>query len=71
VDLVEATDGLNTSLAPLMVEFKGVESSFFAFKRLQYIEKGSILQNSISSDELNFRINFQPSNFGQISTGNN
>jgi hypothetical protein len=40
VDLVEATDGLNTSLAPLMVEFKGVESSFFAFKRLQYIEKG-------------------------------
>jgi hypothetical protein len=37
--LAEATDGLNTSLAPIMVEFKGVEASYFAFKRLQYIEK--------------------------------
>ena len=36
---MEGTDGLNNSLAPIMVEFKGVEASYFAFKRLQYIEK--------------------------------
>lgn len=37
-DLAEITSSLNTSLAPIMVEFKGVEASFFAYKRLQYIE---------------------------------
>jgi len=38
-DLAEITASLNASLSPIMIEFKGVEASFFAYKRLQYIEK--------------------------------
>jgi laminin alpha 3/5 len=38
-DLIETTENLNSSLAPIMDEFGGKESSFFAFRRLNYIEE--------------------------------
>lgn len=37
-DILEATEVLNSTLTPIRLEFGGVESSFFAFRRLKYIE---------------------------------
>ncbi len=37
-DLLDLTDSLNSTLAPIMTEFRGVEAGFFAFRRLNYIE---------------------------------
>ncbi len=37
-DLLDATDKLNETLAPIVEEFRGVEADFFAFRRLSYIE---------------------------------
>uniref|UniRef100_A0A0K2UE20 Laminin subunit alphalike [Acyrthosiphon pisum] n=1 Tax=Lepeophtheirus salmonis TaxID=72036 RepID=A0A0K2UE20_LEPSM len=37
-DLLHQTESLNSSLAPTMKEFLGVESSFFAYKKLNYIQ---------------------------------
>ncbi|TRY60964.1 hypothetical protein TCAL_05712 [Tigriopus californicus] len=38
-DLLVLTEDLNNTLAPISQEFGGAESSFFAFKRLKYIEE--------------------------------
>ncbi len=37
-DLMHYTDSLNSSIAPIMREFAGVEAEYFAFRRLNYIE---------------------------------
>ncbi len=37
-DLLNLTDGLNRTLAPISAEFSGVEADYFAFTRLNYIE---------------------------------
>ena len=37
-DLLDSTNALNSTLAPIMTEFRGVEADFFAFRRLNYIE---------------------------------